>query len=395
MPEGTDPHAAGSTFVTRLRVKNFKSIGSCDAGLAPLAFLVGPNGAGKTNLLDALRFVADSLRTSLDHALRDRGGIGEVRRRSGGHPTHFGIRLDFCLPDGSSGYYAFLVGARQHGGHEVQREQCGVRRPGVLGADEFVVENGELASAPLGPEPSPDRLYLAAVSGLAEFRAVYDALSNMRFYSLSPGRIRDLQAPEAGRVLARDGSNLASVLDQLAKLHPETKKRIEEYLAAVLPGVQGVDARAIGPKETLEFRQAVAGSNEPWRFLAASMSDGTVRALGVLAALFQTAPVSLIGIEEPDLALHPAAAGVLLDAFREASGHTQVLITSCSPELLDNCSIDTNSILAVLTDSGSTQLTPLDDEVRSVLKQRLYTTGDLRPDPEVSPTRQLNLFETG
>ncbi len=73
-----EEHQAGSTFVTRVRVKNFKSIGSCDAALAPLTFLLGPNGAGKSNFLDALRFVADSLRTSLDHALRDRGGIVEA-----------------------------------------------------------------------------------------------------------------------------------------------------------------------------------------------------------------------------------------------------------------------------------------------------------------------------
>ena len=79
--------------------------------LGPLNFLIEPNGVGKSNFLDALRFVTESLNASLDHALRERGGIGEVRRRSSGHPTHFGIRLEFLLPTGSSGYYAFRVGA--------------------------------------------------------------------------------------------------------------------------------------------------------------------------------------------------------------------------------------------------------------------------------------------
>jgi len=59
-----------------------------------LTFLLGANGFGKSNFVDAIRFVADSLRGSLDHALRDRGRNKEVRRRSGGHPTHFEIRLD-------------------------------------------------------------------------------------------------------------------------------------------------------------------------------------------------------------------------------------------------------------------------------------------------------------
>src|SRR5215468_1085690 len=94
-------------FVTRVRLKNYKSIALCDVALGPLVFLVGANGAGKSNFLDALRFVADALRTSLDHALRDRGGINEVRRRSGGHPTHFGARLEFNLRSGQQGHYAF------------------------------------------------------------------------------------------------------------------------------------------------------------------------------------------------------------------------------------------------------------------------------------------------
>ena len=78
---------------------------------------------GKEQFLDALRFIADSLRFSIDHALRDRGGINDVRRRSGGHPTHFGIRVEFTL-SGGAGHYAFAVGARPKGGYEVQHEEC-------------------------------------------------------------------------------------------------------------------------------------------------------------------------------------------------------------------------------------------------------------------------------
>ncbi len=80
--------------------------------------------AARSNCLDSLRLVAESLRTSLDHAPRDRGTIKEVRRRSGGHPNHFAIRLEFVLPDGSTGFYGFQVGAKESGGFEVQTEEC-------------------------------------------------------------------------------------------------------------------------------------------------------------------------------------------------------------------------------------------------------------------------------
>ena len=92
---------ADRRLLTRVVLRNYKSIAACDVSPAQLTFLVGPNGSGKSNFLDALRFVADAVRFSLDHALRDRGGIGEVRRRSGGHPNHFGIRIDLGLSDSS------------------------------------------------------------------------------------------------------------------------------------------------------------------------------------------------------------------------------------------------------------------------------------------------------
>src|SRR5688500_6467134 len=97
MARGAIVTEGDSTFISRVVLKNYKSIAACDVRLGPLTFLVGPNGSGKSNFLDALRFVADALSTFLDHAIRERGGINEVRRRSSGHPTHFGIRLEFRL----------------------------------------------------------------------------------------------------------------------------------------------------------------------------------------------------------------------------------------------------------------------------------------------------------
>lgn len=82
-------------FLTRVVLRNYKSIGHCNVRLHPLTFLVGANGSGKSNFLDALHLVRDSLTGSLDNALNERGGLSEVRRRSSGHPTNFGIRLEF------------------------------------------------------------------------------------------------------------------------------------------------------------------------------------------------------------------------------------------------------------------------------------------------------------
>ncbi|MGH8247682.1 MAG: AAA family ATPase, partial [Gammaproteobacteria bacterium] len=110
----------GSIFINRFAMRNYKSIAVCKLPLRSLMFLVGPNGAGKSNVLDGLRFISDALRDSLDHALRARGGIKEVRRRSGGHPNHFSLQVSFQLPEGAFGEYGFQIGARPQGGYEVQ-----------------------------------------------------------------------------------------------------------------------------------------------------------------------------------------------------------------------------------------------------------------------------------
>lgn len=395
------------TFLRRVRVRNYKSIAACDVRLQALTFLVGPNGSGKSNFLDALRFVADALRSSLDHALRDRGGIHEVRRRSGGHPNHFGLRLEFQLAS-AAGYYAFRIGARPHGGFEVQEEECLVQAPGFpLREATFRVRDGQVSSSiAVSPPAVRDRLYLVNAAGLDEFRPVYQAFSQMGFYNLNPDVIRDLQPPDSGELLARDGRNIASVVNQLGQRDKIKKGRIEEYLAKVVPGVQGVNPKVVGPKETLEFRQRVAGSKDPWRFLAANMSDGTLRALGILVSLFQSGNgagprVPLVGIEEPEIALHPAAARVLLDSLRDASETTQVIVTSHSPELLDDEQLSANSILAVFGDEGATRIAQIDEAGRSALRDHLYTAGELlrldqlRPDPEMvsqQSAKQLSLF---
>ena len=154
--------------------------------------------------------------------------------------------------------------------------------------------------------------------------------------------IRELQSPDPGEVLASDGRNLASFVKRMSdSSQPERLTRVAELLGKVVPGLSGVEHKPVGKKETLEFRQAVAGSKDSWRFDAENMSDGTLRTLGVLVALFQPTAsdgrnVRVVGIEEPETALHPGAAAVLRSALFEASQSAQVLVTSHSPDLLDD-----------------------------------------------------------
>lgn len=377
-------------FVTRVILRNYRSIGQCEVALGPLTYLVGANGAGKSNFVDALHFVTDSLTSSLDQALNLRGGLNEVRRRSAGHPTHFGIRLEFRIGD-KAGHYAFNVGALKNRGFEVSAEECNLG--GVGNGPFYRIERGSVkaSSEPILPALTNDRLALVALSGLASFRPVFDALTSMGFYNLNPKVMSDLQKPQEGKLLRPIGENIASVIGHLQRVNPSAVSQIEEYLQKVVPTVRGVARLQVGPMETLEFRQDVPGVKDPWRFSAHNMSDGTLRALGVLTALFQEnrdfAP-TLVGIEEPETALHPGASAALREALELASKQTQVIVTSHSPELLDDASITDEQLLVVSSEAGETKLAKVDKASRDAIRAKLFSAGELlklgqlEPDPD-------------
>lgn len=147
-----------------------------------------------------------------------------------------------------------------------------------------------------------------------------------------------------------------------------------------MPGLERVDADEFEYYKLLNFYMA-NGASSPTKFLANSMSDGTLRALALLVALFQNAAsvarVSVIGIEEPEAGLHPGATAVLLDAIREASESVQVVVTSHSTDLLDNPEIPGDAIRAVSWENGQTEIMGIDSATRSALHDRLYTAGEL------------------
>jgi predicted ATPase len=382
--------------LTRVRLRHYRSLAAADVELGRLLLLVGPNGSGKSNFLDAVRLLSESLQTSLDQALRSRGGVAEVRRRSTGHPTHFSIDLEFRGPQ-YEGRYGFEVAAVKNGGYRISREQCTVRGEGQGdvgggGADAgFRVENGVLVekSEPVMPPVSDQRLYLVAAAGIEAFRPVYDGLAGISVFSLNPDVIRQPQTPDSGEFLHRDGSNIASVLHRLQRSArgQEDKARIESYLQLIVPGMHGVARSELGNWETLEFTQDVPGARNPWRFQAQSVSDGTLRALGVLVSLFAStgSTLSTVGIEEPESALHPAAAGVLLDALRDASERRQVLVTSHSPDLLDRHDFDLSELRAVRSVGGETVIGQLDEAGVLALREQLYTPGELLRNDQLLP----------
>ena len=53
--------------LSRIVIKNFKSIKECDIAVSELNVFIGENGAGKSNLLDAIRYFYANLTDSAEN----------------------------------------------------------------------------------------------------------------------------------------------------------------------------------------------------------------------------------------------------------------------------------------------------------------------------------------
>ena len=111
--------------------------------------------------------------------------------------------------------------------------------------------------------------------------------------------------------------------------------------------------------------------------------------MAILLAVFHAPssdpPRSLVGLEEPESNLHPAAAGILLDALLEASATVPIIASTHSSDLLDRSDLPVSALLAVALDHGQTRIAPVDEASKAILGDRLYTAGELLRSNQLAP----------
>ncbi len=389
-------------LIRRVVIHNYKSIAHCDVTLGRFNVFVGRNGSGKSNFLDALQFVSDCLSTgSVSKAVELRERTEDVLRQSADRPSSFRVEISIQLPTGDVQYHVEF--SAEPGGNCVVQEEslwsAGTDPKAPLELMFKCDRNG--VSVPgkrdmIFPEvvnehhnTFRDRLFLSVASFHSPFHPVDAALSTLKVYDPIPAIMRSPRPSGDAKVLREDGSNLTNTVSRLSRLRRVTLERIVEYLAQVVPGLIAVKPLEFGGRVILEFEQQIPGESQTRKFQSQNMSDGTLRSLAVLVAALQfyqhTDSSHVIGIEEPESAIHPAAMAVLLDALRESSVNNQILITTHSPDLLDRIDIETDSLFAVSDESGSTVIAPIDEASASAIRDHLYTPGELLRSNQLEP----------
>lgn len=387
------------TVLERLRVRNFRGLADVDLRIDRLLVLVGANGSGKSTIVDALRFVRDALARNLDDAIVDRSGIASIRRWSPKGAPDVTIELWLRGADWEA-EYGFVLGSEQRGAWRVKSEKLSMHQKTALnprmreqreGAEtlslEFQIRDGKLGASLRGLDHLVENLpalvststllmpQIRALSYLTAPDELYRFFADASFHTIYPDSLREPQKPGNDYPLDERGQNLASVLRSLQR-NPDTYNVLNDSLGRVVEGVSSYSVRPIGGFLVTRLQHASAeGGRRGPAFDLSQESDGTLRMLGILTALYQEPPRSLLTIEEPELTIHPGALGVLCDVIQEASARSQVIITTHSPDLIDRFPIE--SLRVVEKQDGVTSVGPVSSDQRDIVRRRLFSPSDL------------------
>ena len=162
---------------------------------------------------------------------------------------------------------------------------------------------------------------------------VREAVRGWRFYDHfrtdSESTARVAQIGTFTPVLHHDGSNLAAALQTILEI------RSDEALATTLEDAfSGSRLYVEVQNGRFELQLQQHGLLRP--LSAAELSDGTLRYLLWTAALLTPRPPQLMVLNEPETSLHPDLLPALARLILTAAAHTQIIVVSHAPVLIDS-----------------------------------------------------------
>lgn len=335
--------------ITKVHIKNFRSLRDVTVELDDLTVLVGPNGSGKSNFLDALRFVQESIGIGLGYALEARGGVSQVSYRT---PSGQLEDIDITL------YLSWYDNETKTEQESSLTYHVGASRDGQL-LDDSLVEwetGGE------------DRHKRSTVAFVRRFV----------FYHPLPDVMRPPQPVGNDYPLDVKGKNIATVLRELKHSDDVSSgnsiQAINRALSAIVPTIKAEDAIHVQQAGSYYLFVELVHENGAV-FDLASESDGTLRVLGILTALYQTPALPLMGFEELEMMVHPKALATLAEVIVEASTRGQVIVTTHSPDLISQ--FDPRTLRLVKMGENGTEIAPISAWNIEAVNDELFSTGDL------------------
>ena len=360
--------------------------------LQGLNVLIGPNGSGKSNLLEAFALLS-ATPGDLAAIVRKGGGAEAWLWRGspkveaaeieailgGGAPngrplryrlsfSHARSRLELVDEaieevEPKAGYDDVFFYYRFQGGHPAIniRTETGEGRERRLQRESLLPNQSVLAQR-RDPDLYPEITWTGQTFG---------AIRTFRSWTF--GRHTPLRQPQPADLpedeLLPDSSNLALVLNQIEHAGDA---RVGDLLKRFFPRFGRLSTRVSGGTVQFYLHETDFGTPIP----ATRLSDGTLRFVALLAALYSASPPPLLCIEEPELGLHPDSVALLADVLVEASHRTQLVVTTHSDALVSALSNQPEAVVACERPGAGTELHRLDPEKLAAWLDD-YRLGDL------------------
>ena len=341
--------------------------------------LVGPNGSGKSNFADALVFARD-VATDAATAVERRGGITGLRRWRPTRPLDVtvDIRAANKQAELDSDYvrHQFTIHSSANGSWAFRKELIEVV---ALGKARFGVERGA-NGVKLIPPPSSGLRRSQVPGDMASAMVLARQLTGgshvamlrgVRRIRLSPEAMQQPHLASENTRLDESGSNVARAY---RSLRAPAQAQVLAAMKRIVPGLASISVESFDRFLILKFDQRQPGGYVA-RFSASEMSEGALRAFGILVAAEQMTRDELLIIEEPEVSIHVGAAQLLFEVLKDASRRGAVLVTTHSADLLDAARDE--EILVCSYRDGITRIGPLASAQREIVHEGLFSVAEL------------------
>lgn len=336
---------------------NFKSFAEAELPLEQLTLMIGSNASGKSNALEAL-WILSQLATGRELSVildGERRSDGRVRGGSAACP-----RVPFqsfelgCTYQAEKYELEYRITIRVDDGVVVERES--LKRimqdkrevlfeteesvpPWFISVQYLTGEKNDLGTLCEHKMSTLSQIYgqmlrdtevlRRTASDIQLFRLV---LSKIFLFQPEPWRMRDY-ARMGDKELRFNGENLSAVLHDLR----ETKNGIEDIRKIIddLPdnGIEKMGFILTSARDVMLLLHESGGIQMDAR----QLSDGTLRCLAILAAVYSEPEGSMIVVEELDNGIHPSRITKLLHAIQQiaAERHLMLVVTTHNPAVMD------------------------------------------------------------
>ncbi len=345
-------------MLTKLTVRNFKSLVDVTVELPRFAVLFGANATGKSNLLDAIQALSwmGNARTLFD-AL---GGSFPVRGHAfeafslppEGLPAllekqsaRFALEADLATAKGNYRYRIepeinFNSGQLSVA-DEYLTQLSTTGNPKGTAAIERVGSNLHIRrkGKPASPRREQVGLNHSVLSdwslgdnGYPWLDQVRAELINWRTYYLEPRmQMRDAESPADVFDIGTHGEHIASFLYKLRAEHSKYFTAVSRTLRSIVPSVEMLNVELDERRGTLNLWIRQAGVEYSSRVL----SEGTLRVLALCALAVNPWGGSLLALEEPENGVHPRRLELIAQLLFSLVEQRQVIVTTHSPLFAD------------------------------------------------------------